>query len=327
MASSIWLHILGSGSAMPTSDRLSSAQALHINGKLYLIDCSEGTQRQLRIHHLAFGRLQAIFISHLHGDHCLGLPGLLSTLCMMGHVAPLVIVGPKGITHYVRFIQEFFLEGCSYPIDVREVDDRISELVFQDRNLFVRTLPLKHRIETVGYLFTEETLPRHINATAVQRVEVPYCYYRSLQLGRDYIDPMGICYKNESLTHPALPPRSYAYCSDTLFVPELASLLQGVTLLYHEATYGDDHADRLSLTGHSSARQAGMMAQLCGADYLLIGHYSSRYSDVAPLWEQAKEEFANSIAASDGMILYLEAGQPHRLVLEKNEERPTTYQT
>lgn len=317
MPGSFCVHILGCGSAMPTTARLSAAQILQCGGRLYMIDCGEGAQRQLRFHKLGFGNLRVIFISHLHGDHCLGLPGLLSTLGLMGYNYCLTIVGPKGIERYVSFLQETFLTESLLQIKVVEVDHKTSAMIYEDKYIEVLSLPLEHRIETVGFRFTERVPKRKIDPIAIQEASIPYAYYRLLQEGNDYTAPDGRYYANEQLTVQGRKPCSYTYCSDTVFLPHLAPLIADSTLLYHEATYGEEFAHRLSETGHSSATQAAQMALLAKVGKLIIGHYSSRYKNTDALLEEAQRVFPQTIAAQDGLVISIDSSDPLQINVQQ----------
>ena len=271
------VHILGCGSAIPTTKHNPSAQALTLRGKVYLVDCGEGTQLQIRRQGLHFGRIHTIFISHLHGDHCFGLPGLLSS----------------------------FLAECSYEIITHEHDYRKSEVIHEDPSLCVRSLPLSHRIPTMGFLFEERCAARHLDKPAVDFYQVPRCCYPAILLGESYTAQDGSIIPNNRLTKPGRIPRRYAYCSDTEYFPNLIEQVRGVDLLYHEATFGEDLRARLATTAHSTAQEAATIALKAEVKRLLIGHYSSRYTDVTPLLDEARSVFPNTTAAQEGLIIHL----------------------
>lgn len=299
------VHILGCGSALPTTKHNPSAQALTLRGKVYLVDCGEGTQLQIRRQGLHFGRIHTIFISHLHGDHCFGLPGLLSTLSMLGRTGELHIHGPEGLTEYIDSHRKSFLAECSYEIITHEHDYRKSEVIHEDPSLCVRSLPLSHRIPTMGFLFEERCAARHLDKPAVDFYQVPRCCYPAILLGESYTAQDGSIIPNNRLTKPGRIPRRYAYCSDTEYFPNLIEQVRGVDLLYHEATFGEDLRARLATTAHSTAREAATIALKAEVKRLLIGHYSSRYTDVTPLLDEARSVFPNTTAAQEGLIIHL----------------------
>ena len=299
------VHILGCGSALPTTKHNPSAQALTLRGKVYLVDCGEGTQLQIRRQGLHFGRIHTIFISHLHGDHCFGLPGLLSTLSMLGRTGELHIHGPEGLTEYIDAHRKSFLAECSYEIITHEHDYRKSEVIHEDPSLCVRSLPLSHRIPTMGFLFEERCAARHLDKPAVDFYQVPRCCYPAILLGESYTAQDGSIIPNNRLTKPGRIPRRYAYCSDTEYFPNLIEQVRGVDLLYHEATFGEDLRARLATTAHSTARDAATIALKAEVKRLLIGHYSSRYTDVTPLLDEARSVFPNTTAAQEGLIIHL----------------------
>ncbi len=299
------VHILGCGSALPTTKHNPSAQALTLRGKVYLVDCGEGTQLQIRRQGLHFGRIHTIFISHLHGDHCFGLPGLLSTLSMLGRTGELHIHGPEGLTEYVDAHRKSFLAECSYEIITHEHDYRKSEVIHEDPSLCVRSLPLSHRIPTMGFLFEERCAARHLDKPAVDFYQVPRCCYPAILLGESYTAQDGSIIPNNRLTKPGRIPRRYAYCSDTEYFPNLIEQVRGVDLLYHEATFGEDLRARLATTAHSTAQEAATIALKAEVKRLLIGHYSSRYTDVTPLLDEARSVFPNTTAAQEGLIIHL----------------------
>ena len=299
------VHILGCGSALPTTKHNPSAQALTLRGKVYLVDCGEGTQLQIRRQGLHFGRIHTIFISHLHGDHCFGLPGLLSTLSMLGRTGELHIHGPEGLTEYIDAHRKSFLAECSYDIITHEHDYRKSEVIHEDPSLCVRSLPLSHRIPTMGFLFEERCAARHLDKPAVDFYQVPRCCYPAILLGESYTAQDGSIIPNNRLTKPGRIPRRYAYCSDTEYFPNLIEQVRGVDLLYHEATFGEDLRARLATTAHSTAREAATIALKAEVKRLLIGHYSSRYTDVTPLLDEARSVFPNTTAAQEGLIIHL----------------------
>lgn len=299
------LHILGCGSALPTTRHNPTSQALHLRGKIYLIDCGEGAQLSIRRAQLQFSKIHSIYISHLHGDHCFGLPGLLSTMALLGRLAALPIYGPWGIKDYVREIEQRFLTDCPFTIEVRECDCRSQSLVHEDASVKVYSIPLSHRIPTIGYLFEEKCAERHLDKPSADFYKVPIAYYQHLLAGKDYITDQGEVISNAYLTKMGRPPRRYAFCSDTKYYPPIIELVRGVDLLYHETTFGDDLLHRAEATAHSTARQAATIAREAGVKKLLIGHYSSRYESSDALLQEAREEFPNTDAAFEGLCINL----------------------
>ncbi len=297
------LYILGCGAAIPTIQHLPSAQVLSMRGKNYIIDCGEGMQLSYRKSRLKFSDIHAIFISHMHGDHCFGLPGLLSTLCLLGRTATLPIYGPIGLKVYIDGIINSFLTPCSYSIEVKEHTDDSMLQVYEDTSIIVKTIPLKHRIPTTGYLFEEKCAVRHIDSEMVKYYNVPISYYQYLIAGEDYIGKDGDLIKNEILTKKGRTPRKYAYCSDTKYSPSIVELIKGVDLLYHEATFAEDAVNRLLETAHSSAKQAGKIAMMAGVKKLVIGHFSGRYISLDQLLKEAREEFEDTICAEENLVI------------------------
>lgn len=299
------VHILGCGSSLPTGRHLPSAQIVQIRSKLYMIDCGEGAQRQMRKMRLSFNKLVCIFITHLHGDHCFGLPGLLSSLAMLGRKGDLHLFGPVGLRAYIEPILSQFCASMAYQVIIHEYDTKQPQLVWEDKSVSVSTLPLEHRIPTQGYVFREKTTERHLDKASADFYGVPRSAYPSILSGADYVNDEGETIPNSRLTKPGQCPRSYAYCSDTLFLPHNAPLIGPVDLLYHEATFLSNLQARALQTGHSTAKEAGQMAQLSGAKRLLIGHYSARYTDFQELLNEARHVFPNTDAAEEGLSLHL----------------------
>lgn len=297
--------ILGCGSALPTTHHWATSQVVDLRDKLYMIDCGEGTQVQMRYNHIKFSRLNHIFISHLHGDHCFGLPGLLSTLGMLGRMGELVIHGPKEIEDYMRPILALFCQGLPFEVRFNPIDPTSHQLVMEDRSLQVYSLPLKHRVPCCGYLFAEKPKARHIVRDMIDFYQVPVAMIQHLKEGADFVTPDGEVIPNSRLTRTAEPPKRYAYCSDTAYQPSLIPLLEGVDLLYHEATFAECDAARAKETFHSTARQAAQIAKEAHAKRLVIGHYSARYESVKHLKEEADAIFPDTTLANEGLRLTL----------------------
>lgn len=293
---SIKLTILGFNSAVPKQNSAPTSQLLEISNRLFLIDCGEGTQIQLRNAKAKFSRINHIFISHLHGDHVFGLIGLISTFQLLGKETPLYIFGPKGIQDFILNQLKHTQARCSFELKFKELKSKESELIFEDDKVEVHTIPLDHRIYTNGYLFKEKVKPRRLNIEAVKKYpEIEICDYNNLKNGKDFVLSNGELIPNEKLTFD--PPRSlsYAFCSDTRYKPDIVPIIQNVDLLYHEATFLDELKEMAVYTGHSTAKEAAMIAKQANAGQLIIGHFSNRYNDFRVLKAEAAEIFENTI--------------------------------
>lgn len=295
------LTVLGSNSALPKSDRFPSAQVLNVREKLFLIDCGEGTQMQLRRFHQKFSRINHIFISHLHGDHVFGLPGLISSFNLLGRTAKLTIHAHKDLQNVLETYLGYFERELRYKLEFAPFNPRKNELIYEDKSVEVYTIPLKHRVPTAGFLFKEKIGEPNILKSAITKFELSLSEIHSIKSGGDLLLDTGERIPNSELTIQPPPPRQYAYCSDTVYLEKNTELLKGVDLLYHEATFGDDCGDKIKQTGHSTARQAGRLAKLAEVNQLLIGHFSARYHDPYELLKQAEEEFNNVVLARDGL--------------------------
>lgn len=299
------VHILGCGSALPTTRHLASSQVVDLRDKLYMIDCGEGTQLQMRRMRIKFARLNHVFISHLHGDHCFGLPGLVSTLGMLGRNGELWIHGPAAVSEYVDSFLRLFCQGLPFTVRFNPVDASTYGLVMEDRSVSVYSIPLKHRIPCCGYLFVEKQKEPHIIREMVDFYQVPVRELQHIKQGADFVAPDGRVIPNSYLTRPAAPARKFAYCSDTAYFPKMVPYLEGVDLLYHEATFLECDAARARETAHSTARQAATIAKAAGAKKLVVGHYSARYEELAPLKQEADAVFPGTLLAFEGMKLSL----------------------
>lgn len=297
------LKILGCGSALPTTRHWASAQVVDLRDKLYVVDCGEATQVQMRRLRVKFSRITNLFISHLHGDHCFGLPGLISTLGMLGRTGELVVHGPKEVEAYLRPILDQFCKGLPFEVRFNAVDPYSHGLVMEDRSLAVYSIPLKHRIPCCGYLFAEKPKEPHLLREMLDFYRVPVSALKEIKRGADFVTPDGEVVPNGRLTRPAEAPHRYAYCSDTAFHPAIIPLIEGVDLLYHEATFAECDAARARETFHSTARQAAEIAARAGVKRLVIGHYSARYEDLAPLKQEADALFPGTILAEEGLVL------------------------
>lgn len=297
------VHILGCGSALPTLKHSASAQIVEMRGKCFMMDCGEGAQMQFRRTHVHFAKVNAIFISHLHGDHCFGLLGLLSTFGMLGRTAKLYVYAPKEYESLFKQQVDFFMQGMEYEIEFRPVDTQKEQIVYEDRSVTVETVPLQHRVPCCGYIFREKPRLPHIRREMIDYYDIPVSQINNIKNGADWTDGDGNVVPNARLVEPAEPARSYAYMSDTRFVPNLAEKVKGVTVLYHESTYTSEHEDRAKLYYHSTALQAATIAKNAGVGRLLLGHYSARYNDEQVLLEEARKVFPNSELTKEGMVV------------------------
>ena len=299
------LHILGCGSALPTTLHFATSQVVNLRDKLFMIDCGEGAQMQLRKSRLKFSRLNHIFISHLHGDHCFGLMGLISTFGLLGRTAELHIHSPKGLEELLTPMLNFFCHTLAYKVIFHEFDTRQTSVVYEDRSMTVTTIPLQHRIPCCGFLFAEKARPNHIIRDMVDFYKVPVYELNRIKNGSDYVTPEGEVIANTRLTRPSDPPRKYAYCSDTIFRPEIVEQLSGVDLLFHEATFAESELARAKETYHTTAAQAARIALEAGVRQLVIGHFSARYEDESILLKEASAVFPNTILAKENLCISL----------------------
>lgn len=299
------LHILGCGSALPTTRHFATSQVVNLRDKLFMIDCGEGAQMQLRKSRLKFSRLNHIFISHLHSDHCFGLMGLISTFGLLGRTAELHIHSPKGLEELLTPMLNFFCHTLAYKVIFHEFDTRQTSVVYEDRSMTVTTIPLQHRIPCCGFLFAEKARPNHIIRDMVDFYKVPVYELNRIKNGSDYVTPEGEVIANTRLTRPSDPPRKYAYCSDTIFRPEIVEQLSGVDLLFHEATFAESELARAKETYHTTAAQAARIALEAGVRQLVIGHFSARYEDESILLKEASAVFPNTILAKENLCISL----------------------
>ena len=299
------LHILGCGSALPTTRHFATSQVVNLRDKLFMIDCGEGAQMQLRKSRLKFSRLNHIFISHLHGDHCFGLMGLISTLGLLGRTAELHIHSPKGLEELLAPMLNFFCHTLAYKVIFHEFDTRQASVIYEDRSMTVTTIPLQHRIPCCGFLFAEKARPNHIIRDMIDFYKVPVYELNRIKNGADYITPEGEVIANVRLTRPSDPPRRYAYCSDTIFRREIAEQISGVDLLFHEATFAESELARAKETYHTTAAQAGRIAVEAGVRRLVIGHFSARYEDENVLLKEASAIFPDTILAKENLCISL----------------------
>ena len=298
------VHILGCGSALPTTRHFASSQVVNIREKLFMIDCGEGAQLQLRRSKLKFTRLNHIFISHLHGDHCFGLMGLISTFGLVGRTATLHIHCHADLERILTPQLEYFCKGMAYNVEFHLINPTKAEVVYEDRSVTVSSIPLRHRIPTCGFLFAEKPTPNHIR-DMIDFYKVPVFELNRIKNGEDYVLPDGTVIPNNRLTTPPAPPRSYAYCSDTIFHRPIIEQIKGVNLLFHEATFAQCDAQRAKETFHTTAMQAGEIARDADVKQLLIGHFSARYEDENILLQEARSVFPNTLLAKENLKVTL----------------------
>lgn len=294
------LNILGCYAATPRSFTNPSSQVLEIRNHLFLIDCGEGTQVQLRKNKIKFSRINHIFISHLHGDHFYGLVGLISTFMLLNRQNELHIYGPKGIKEIILLQLKLSKSWTNYPLYFHELTKRTPEIIFEDEKLSVETIPLKHRVYTNGFLFREKPGDRKLLVEEAEKFNINVALYKSLKKGKDVISEDGKLIDNALVTSDPPEPKSYAYCSDTIYDPDLIKQLEGVSVLYHEATFLESEIHLAGPTMHSTAKQAANIARAAGVGSLILGHYSTRYASIEGFKKEAKVIFPSTKLADDG---------------------------
>lgn len=294
------LTILGCSSATPTASRHPTAQLLQHNERFFLIDCGEATQIQLRKFKIKIQRIDHIFISHLHGDHFLGLPGLLGTLHLLGREKELHIYSPSGLEEIIKTTHFYSKTFLKYELVFHVLEATVPKGIFEDDKLSVETIPMDHRIPCCGFLFREKELQRNIIKEKLEKYDIPIHEIPKIKEGRDFISADGTRIRNIELTTDPPAPRSYAYCSDTIFNDSYIEQIKNVNLLYHEATFADDMAARAKETFHSTAKEAGTIARKANVQQLIIGHYSARYRELDVLLKEARENFSNTVLAIEG---------------------------
>ena len=298
------LNILGCGSAIPTARHNPSAQILDIRDNLFMIDCGEGAQLTMRKMRLKYNRLNHIFISHLHGDHCFGLIGLLSSMALQEKAGSVTIhIFEEGAELFDQQLK-FFCRDIPFEIKFNVITPQRAT-IFESHAISIETIPLFHRVPCVGFLFKEKPKLRHLKGDMVKFYNIPIKELQGIKEGNDFITPDGVVVPNARLTTDADKVMSYAYCSDTAFNPKVAEMVAGVDTIYHEATYTNEFAHLASGRGHSTAQEAARIAQMAGASRLILGHFSKRYRDESPLINEATEIFPNTILANDGMRIDL----------------------
>ncbi len=294
------LTILGSSSAVPLANRSPTSQFLTLASRHFLIDCGEGTQVRLRENNIGFGRIDRIFISHLHGDHFFGLAPLLSTLHLMDRQKEIHIYSPKGLKETIT--QQMKLQGSwlKYPVIFHNLNPKAEEIIFEDERVSVKAFPLQHSIDCFGFWFREKERPRKMLKSAIAKYSIPVTEIRQIKKGSDWVDANGNSIPNEELTQAPAAALSYAFCTDTSPLEHLNDFIQSPDLLYHEATFMEEHLERAGQTHHSTARQAAEVAKSVDARQLMIGHFSIRYNDLNPLLNEAREIFPHTALAREG---------------------------
>lgn len=292
---STYLTILGFNSAIPTVNSSPTAQFLEMEDRHFLIDCGEGTQVQLRKAKARFSKINHIFISHLHGDHCFGLPGLIASFRLLGRETPLHIYGPKGIREMLETIFRITETHRGFELVYHELESKKSEKIFEDKRVEVYTIPLNHRIYCNGYLFREKPKERHLNMAAISKyAEIETCDYHNIKLGKDFVLSDGYVLKNELLTTEPSKSVSYAFCSDTRYHETVVPIIENVDVLYHESTFLHDLKEMADYTGHTTALEAARIARKANVGKLILGHFSNRYNDLNVFTDEARQVFPNS---------------------------------
>lgn len=295
------LTVLGCYAATPRTLTNPTSQVLETNNHLFLIDCGEGTQVQLRKNKLRFSKINHIFISHLHGDHFFGLPGLIATFRLLGRVNPLHIYGPKGIKEAITLLLKLGDSWTNYPLHFHELDSKEPLSVFEDDKISVTTIPLNHRVYTNGFLFKQKLGPRKLRKEEIQKHPLDPYTFQQLKDGKDVATRDGVMLKNKDLTLDPNPPKSYAYCSDTAYSPDIVALIKEVDLLYHESTFLESESELAFKTKHATAAEAAKIASMAKVKRLLLGHYSTRYDSLSLFKEEAEKHFKEVLLADDGL--------------------------
>ena len=293
--------ILGSSSALPTLTRFPSAHVLNAHERFFLIDCGEGTQIQLRRMHIKISKINHIFLSHYHGDHTLGLIGLISTLNLLGRKSDLHIYAHKEFQGLLYTNLNFYIDDIGFKVVFHPLTSK-HEVIYEDKNIIIESFALKHRIPTCGFIFREKKPLLNIRKVLIEKYSISLNDIREIKQGSDLYLSDGRVIPNTELTYNSLLPRSYAYCSDTEYSERIVKYIKGVDLLYHESTFSDNEKELAQQTGHSTASQAASIAEKADANQLIIGHFSSRYKDINILVDEARKIFPNTSAVEDGQI-------------------------
>ena len=295
------IKILGCYAATPRTITNPTSQVLEIKSHMFLIDCGEGTQVQLRKQKIKFSQIEHIFISHLHGDHFFGLIGLISTFMLLGREKELHIYGPKGIKEAILLLLKLGNAYTSYNLFFHELTSKESEVIYEDEKVKVTTIPLKHRVYTNGYLFEEKNTERKLNIDAILNHNIEKLYYNKIKLGGDITLDDGSIIPNSELSFDPEEPKSYAFCSDTLYNEDIIPIIKNTTVLYHESTFLESESHLAEKTMHTTAKQAAKIAKLADVKHLLLGHYSTRYGNIELFRSEANEIFENILLADDGL--------------------------
>jgi len=296
------LTILGCYAATPRTFTNPTSQVLEMRNELFLIDCGEGTQVQLRRNKIKFTKINHIFISHLHGDHFYGLIGLISTFTLLNRTSDLHVYGPKGIKEIILLQLRYANSFTGYNLYFHELDSKESQVIYEDSKIIVKTIPLKHRVYTNGYHFQEKPRERKLNSDAARDYKIDVCYFQNIKNGKDITLDDGTVIANEKLSFDPLPPMSYAFCSDTVFDETIVPHIQDVDVLYHESTFLDSEAHLSERTMHSTAKEAATIALKSNAKNLVLGHYSTRYENISMFRDEAETIFPTIHLADDGKV-------------------------
>lgn len=299
------LQLLGTAAALPTPNRFTSCQVLNIQEQHFMVDCGEGAQVRMEQFKVKRSKISQIYISHLHGDHFFGLWGLLTSYTLSGRTQALTIFSPPGLEQIILPVLTIGGAELGFPLQFVEVDPAEHQVIYENDQLSVATIPLLHRIPACGYLFQEKERPRNIISEKISTYQLTIPQIKAAKAGEDILLPDGRLLPNETLTNAAVPPRSYAYCSDTRYTTSIIPIIKGVDLLYHESTFCSDLQDKAEATMHSTAAEAARIADLAGAKKLILGHFSARYDGVAPFEKEARSIFAEAYAGEDGLIISL----------------------
>lgn len=296
------LSILGCYSATPRIIAHTTSQVLETRGHLFLIDCGEGTQVELRRHKIKFNQIKHIFISHLHGDHYFGLVGLISTFRLLTRETDLHIYGPKGLKEVITLQMKLANSWTNFKLIFHELSSKSSELIYEDEKVSVHTIPLDHRVYTNGFLFKEKPFERKLDIDKAEALNIDKAYFRKLKQGDDVVNEQGTIISNSEVTFEGHQPKSYAFCSDTAYKEDIIPIIKGVDVLYHESTFMDAHEHLCAKTKHSTAKQAATIALKANVKQLMLGHYSTRYGSLEGFKAEAETVFKTVLLAEDGKV-------------------------
>jgi ribonuclease Z len=296
------LTILGCYAATPRTITNPTSQVLEIRNHMFLIDCGEGTQVQLRKNKLKFSKINHIFISHLHGDHFYGLVGLIATFMLLNRKNDWHVYGPKGIKEIILLQLRYSNSFTGYNLYFHELTSKESEIVYEDEKVLVKSIPLKHRIYTNGFLFEEKIGDRKLNIDQVNKYNIETCYFQKIKNGKDITLDDGTILPNTVITFDPIPPKSYAFCSDTMYDETIIPIIEKCDVLYHETTFLESESEKAKSTMHSTAKEAAMIAQKANVKHLILGHYSTRYANINLFQQEAETIFPNVLLADDGGI-------------------------